>query len=611
MTKDLNTLSFDGLEDILEGIEKPGRYTGGEVGVKSKSLDVLEKDQYIVNTALAFPEIYEIGMSNLGLQILYKEINSRKDMNAERVFSPWLDLEEKLRKTSTKLFSLENRIFLDSFDLIGISAQHELLYSNILNIIDLAGLNINASERKGLFPLVCLGGSAMVNPLPMSRFLDFAVIGEAEGLILDVLGIIKRYKRYAIEKEHDHKTLKKDLIEELKDIEGIYVPGEFKYEYGKNGKIKHIDYSQKVKKAYFKDFSEKTTLEDPVIANIRPVHDRFVAEIMRGCPRGCRFCQAGYIYRPVRKKGLKGLLDSSIKGVLGTGYDEISFMSLSTTDYGGIEKLLEGFCENFSGSRRVSVSLPSLRVDDFSLRLAGLVQQGRKTGLTFAPEAGSQKMRDAIGKRIDEEVMLDCIRKAFLKGWDKIKLYFIIGFSFESSQDIEAIADLVFKIESIAKESLPKKSFRRFKLNISVNAFIPKPFTPFQWLPFDPGGSLSCNFDYLKERLPRRFVKLSWSDTKKSLLETVLSRGDDRICKVIEDAWRSGARFDNWSDIFDFKKYLDAFEKNKIAMGLYVREYDISEILPWDIIDIGVDKKVFKREFERAREIAKKAGIKR
>jgi radical SAM superfamily enzyme YgiQ (UPF0313 family) len=444
----------------------------------------------------------------------------------------------------------------------------------------------------------------MVNPLPMSNFLDFAVIGEADDLIIDVLEIVKKYKKIFTDQKHDQNDLKKSLLEELSVLDGIYIPGDFKYRYDGSGRIKSIDHKSEVKKAYFSGFSKKTTLEDPVIANIRPVHDRFVAEIMRGCPRGCRFCQAGYIYRPVRKKELKDLLDSSIRGIIGTGYDEISFMSLSTTDYSGIEDLLEGFCENFKDKRRVSVSLPSLRVDDFSLRLAGLVQQGRKTGLTFAPEAGSQKMRDTIGKKIEEEVMLDCIKKAFLKGWDKIKLYFIIGFSFESIQDIKAIVDLVLRIEEIAKKNLPKKNFRRFRLNISVNAFIPKPFTPFQWLPFDPGGRLSDNFDYLKEKLPRRFAKLSWSDSKKSLLETVLSRGDDRICKVIEDAWRSGARFDNWSDIFDFSKYLDAFKSNKIDMQLYTREYGTGEILPWDIIDIGVDKEVFKREFEKAKEIA-------
>lgn len=597
MISEKSVMSFQELERLLEGIEKPGRYTDSEIGIKSKSLQTLESRPDIVNTALVFPDIYEVGMSNLGLQILYKEINRRQDLNAERVFSPWLDMEKRLRETSTVLFSLENRIFLDEFELIGISAQHELLYTNILNVLDLSGLDIRSSERDELFPLICIGGAAMINPVPMSSFMDFAVIGEGEDLITEVLSVVKKYKESHLAGQ-GARDLKKRFLKEVARLEGIYVPEEHRFIYS-GAKIAKIENPGKVKKAYIKDFDKRDILTDPVVPNIRAVHDRFVAEIMRGCPRGCRFCQAGYFYRPVRRKDLKKLVGQSVEGMLKTGFDEISFMSLSTTDYRDIERLLDGFTGCLK-DRHISVSLPSLRIDDFSLRLAELIGQGRRTGLTFAPEAGSQRMRDIIGKDIEEKTMLECIAKAFSRGWDRLKLYFIIGFVFEKEEDIEAIVDLVYRIRELARENLGKKSFRRFKLNISVNAFIPKPFTPFQWLPFDPGGRLKERFEILKKKLPKSFVKLSWSDVDRSMLESVLSRGDERVSLAIEHAWQDGARFDNWSDIFDFNKWSGAFLKSGLDMGLYTRAYNTDELLPWDIIDIGIKKQTLVKEYDKA-----------
>lgn len=594
----MKALSFDNFEKILEGVLKPGRYIGNEFAVKSKS--IINAHDAKVFFALVFPDLYEVGMSNLGMQILYEIINSRDDFSAERVFSPGGDLEANLRNSGTKIFSLENRVFLDEFDMIGFSLQHELQYTNALNIIDLAGLSLRSEDRQGLKPIICAGGPAVINPLPMAPFIDFFVIGDGEKIILDILDLAKRFKL--------EKRSKQWFLGKVKKFEGIFVPSEYKFFYFKNGKIKKIEPDIKVKKTTIKDLNDIKITTNPVISNIKPVHDRFVCEIMRGCFRGCRFCQAGYTYRPVRMRKPENLICDCIEGVNKSGYDEVSFLSLSSSDYKDLDLLITGFI-NLKGDKKISVSLPSLRFDSFTLNIAETVQSGRKTGLTFAPEAGTQIMRNIINKNINEEEMLECIKIAFEKGWEKVKLYFMIGLPFENEEDIEAIPDLVHKIIGTAKAVLPKNKIGRLNINLSINAFSPKPFTPFQWAGQDSTERLNQKFLRIRQKLPKKFVTISWSDPERSKLECALARGDLKIADVIEEAFKNGAKFDNWSEFFDFKIWQNAFSRKDIDIEyLTEREADIHEVLPWDFIDIPTSKEFLIKEFDNAKSIALNNG---
>ncbi len=589
----IKRLGFHLLEKLLEDIEKPGRYINQEIGTKSKNPDLSDNLSGKVFMALVFPDIYEVGMSNLGLQILYDIINKQKDFSVERVFSPWVDFEKKLRDNRVKIFSLENRIFLDSFDLVGFTVQHELLYTNILNILNLGGININSKHRGENSPLVCAGGPAVVNPQPLSKFMDFMVIGDGEDVIISILQKVKNYREAGKEK--------KWFLKEISKLEGVYVPQFYKFYYYRDGRIKKIEPGKKVKKAVVKNLDEFKIVLDPVIPNIRTVHDRFTVEIMRGCGRGCRFCQAGIIYRPVRKREVESLIRQSTKGIKNTGYDEISFLSLSSSDYGEIEHLIDGITGSLK-SGKLSVSMPSMRLSSFNLRLLELIQRGRKTGLTFAPEAGSQRMRDIINKNIGENEMLECIKMAFSKGWEKIKLYFMIGLPFENDRDISEIVNLIEKIIMTAKDELPKRKLSRLKINISINAFCPKPFTPFQWAGHQSTEILDRKFNYILRSIPRRYVNIRWTDSRRSIIECALSRGSELMGQVIEGAWENGAKFDNWSDFFNFHIWEKELKKANLDIGFFTtRDFPHDEILPWDIIDIGVSKKFLLKEYDKSK----------
>ncbi|MDD5621596.1 MAG: TIGR03960 family B12-binding radical SAM protein [Actinomycetota bacterium] len=589
----IKRLDSDLLGRLLKDIEKPGRYINNEIGTKSKSPGTMEDFQDLILMALVFPDIYEVGMSNLGLQILYEIINKHKCFSAERVFSPWIDFEEKLRKEKVKIFSLENRIFLDSFDLIGFTVQHEFLYTNILNILDMGGIGIRAVDRRNRFPLVCAGGPAIVNPQPLSRFMDFFVIGDGEEVVISILQRVKKYR--------ENNKDKNWFLKEISRLDGIYIPGFYRFYYYPDGRIKSIEPGEKVKKAVIKNLNEFQIVQDPIIPNIKTVHDRFAVEIMRGCSRGCRFCQAGIIYRPVRKREVGSLVRQCIAGLKKTGYDEISFLSLSSSDYGEIGHLLDKITDP-SKHGRLSISMPSMRLDSLNLKLFELIQSGRKTGLTFAPEAGSQRMRNIINKNIEEKEMLDCIKMAFSSGWDKIKLYFMIGLPYENDKDIHEITLLVEKIIMAARERLSGKKLARLKINISINVFCPKPFTPFQWVSHDNPGNLDSKFDYILKNVSKRYVNINWTDSKKSRIECALARGNERVGEVIESAWKKGARFDNWTDFFKLSVWEEEFVKAGLDIDLFTRKFSVDEILPWDIIDIGVSKDFLLKEYDRARE---------
>lgn len=595
----MKTLNFFDFEKLLEGVLKPGRYIGNEFGIKSKSIENIKDLDSKVFFALAFPDVYEVGMSNLGIQILYETINNHDDFSAERVFSPWIDLEANLRKNSTRLFSLENKIFLDEFDIIGFSLQHEMQYTNVLNMLDLAGLNLRFRDRLNMRkPIVCAGGPAAINPLPMAPFMDFFVIGDGEEVVIKILEVLKQFKLENRRKEW--------FLSKINKFDGVYVPSDYKFYYYDNGTVKKIEPDLKVKKATVKDLDNYRIVTSPVIANIKPVHDRFVCEIMRGCFRGCRFCQAGFTYRPVRTRKAENLISDCMKGIDNSGFDEISFLSLSSADYKELGFLIKSFLD-LNKNKKISVSLPSLRLDSFTLSIAEMIQSGRKTGLTFAPEAGTQIMRDIINKNIDENEMLECISIAFEKGWEKVKLYFMIGLPFENEKDVEGITEIVQKITALARDVLPKSKLGRLNINLSINAFCPKPFTPFQWAPQDSIEILEGKFARIRNNLPKRFVKVSWSDPKKSRIECVLARGNIKVADAVEEAFKNGAKFDNWSEFFNYKTWVDAFDKAKIDINFFTgREAGIDEIMPWDFIDIPVTKEILIKEHKKAKSIALK-----
>lgn len=577
-------------DDILFRVEKPARYIGGELNSFIK-----DKNNIDVRFAFCFPDVYEVGMSHLGMKILYYILNKREDTYCERVFTPWPDLENLMREKEILLYALESKDPIKDFDFIGFTLQYEMSYTNILNMLDLAGVPIRASERSEDDPLVICGGPCAYNPEPLYDIADLFSLGEGEEQLQEIIEVYKEYKGN-----------KKKFLREASHIEGVYVPSLYTVDYNNDGTIQkfspiYADVPSKVKKTIIKDLNKVDYPDKLIVPYTDIVHDRIMLETFRGCTRGCRFCQAGIIYRPVREKTTDKLLEQADSIIENTGYSEVSLTSLSICDYSDLKNLVHSFILKH-GSDKVGLSLPSLRVDSFSVGLINEIQKVRKTGLTFAPEAGSQRMRDVINKGVTEKNLMDSVKSAFESGWSTIKLYFMIGLPYETVDDIIGISDLAEKVVD-HYFSVPKEKRKKgLKVTVSTSIFVPKPFTPFQWSPQIKMEDVREEIQVLRKSIKRKQITYNWHESPVSYLEAVFARGDRRLCDVLVEAFKMGAKLDGWSEYFNFEIWTSAFEKCGIDGDFYAyrrREYD--EILPWDFIDVGVNKEYLIRENERAK----------
>ena len=584
-------------DETLLTVEKPARYIGGEVNAQEK--DITKVD---IRFCMCFPDVYEIGMSHLGIQILYDILNRRTDTFCERVYSPWMDLDKAMREKNLPLFALESQDPVKDFDFLGITLQYEMCYTNILQVLELSQIPIFAKERTEDHPIVIGGGPCSYNPEPIAEFFDIFYIGEGETAYDELLDVYKESKKLG--------ESRIEYLERVAQIEGMYVPTFYDVKYKEDGTIESFTKNNaaapdKVKKQVEMNLSEAYYPTKPVVPFIKATQDRVVLEIQRGCIRGCRFCQAGMIYRPTRERNLEYLKKCAYEMLKSTGHEEISLSSLSSSDYSHLQELVYFLIEEF-GSKGVNISLPSLRIDAFALDVMSKVQDVRKSSLTFAPEAGSQRLRDVINKGLTEEAILGGAMKAFQGGWNRVKLYFMLGLPTETDEDIEGIATLSDKI---AREyyTIPKDQ-RNGKVSIvsSTSFFVPKPFTPFQWSRMYTGEEYIAKARFLRdkmnEQLNRKSIKYNWHEAQVTVLEGVLARGDRRISKVIYDAYKKGCIYDSWSEYFDYQKWMDAFESNGVDIEFYnSRERAEDEIFPWDFIDVGVTKQFLLKEYKKAK----------
>ncbi|MDF2539133.1 MAG: hypothetical protein K0S76_2154 [Herbinix sp.] len=586
-------------DEILLTVEKPARYIGGEVNMQVKDPKEAE-----IRFCMCFPDVYEIGMSHLGIQILYDIFNRRNDTYCERVYSPWVDLDKIMRERNIPLFALESQDPVKEFDFLGITLQYEMSYTNVLQILELSQIPIYAKDRTEEDPIVIGGGPCSYNPEPIAEFFDFFYIGEGETVYNEILDAYKECKR-------ESKT-RNEYLERVAQIEGMYVPAFYDVKYKEDGTIdsfvkNNSKAPDKVVKQVEMNLSETYYPTKPLVPFIKATQDRIVLEIQRGCIRGCRFCQAGMIYRPTRERSLEYLKKCAYEMLQSTGHEEISLSSLSSSDYSNLQKLVYFLIEEF-GSKGINISLPSLRIDAFALDVMSKVQDVRKSSLTFAPEAGSQRLRDVINKGLTEEAILEGAGKAFQSGWNRVKLYFMMGLPTENDEDIEGIAVLS---DLIAREyyKIPKDQ-RNGKVSIvtSTSFFVPKPFTPFQWSRMDTIQEYISKQRLLRskinEQLNRKSIKFNWHEAEVSELEGVLARGDRRIAKVIYDAYKDGCLYDSWSEYFHYDKWMKAFESNGVTLAFYnSRERDENEVFPWDFIDVGVTKEFLLREYRKAKTV--------
>ena len=575
------------MEQLLLSVQKPGRYAGNERGSVIK-----DKSKVDLRFAFCFPDTYEVGMSHLGMKILYSQFNAREDIWCERVFAPWVDFEEVMRKNSIPLFALESHDPLTEFDIIGFTLQYELCYTNVLNMLDLSGIPIKSSERKGLKNLVVAGGPCVCNPEPLADFVDIFFLGEGEEVDLEVIDLYRECR--------DNNVSKEEFLQKAAQIEGVYVPSLYDIEYNSDNTIKAItpkcNAPSTVKKRIIKDLDNCFYPETFVTPFIEIIHDRAVQEVFRGCIRGCRFCQAGFIYRPVREKSADTVNSQAKCLCENTGYEEISLSSLSTSDYTELETLLSEMLD-WSDEQKVSISLPSLRVDNFSPELLENVKKVKKSGLTFAPEAGTQRLRDVINKNVtEEEIMRTCLT-AFQGGYTSVKLYFMLGLPTETDEDLIGITALGQKIVNMFYEMPDRPRGKSVNVSISVSTFVPKPFTPFQYEPQDDLAEVERKQKLLVESLTTKKITLSWHDSKTSILEGVFARGDRRLGKVIYEAHKLGCKFDGWGEMFDYDKWMKAFEIAGVDPNFYNhRTRDFEEILPWSHLDYYVTEKFLQEE---------------
>lgn len=582
------------IDDILQNVEKPSRYTGNE-------WNSVIKDPAKVNIrfAFCFPDVYEIGMSHLGMKILYHLLNEREDTYCERVFAPWVDMEQKMRENKIPLFALESQDPIGSFDFIGFTLQYEMSYTNIINMLDLAGVPIWSRERQEGHLFVCAGGPCAYNPEPLADVVDFFMMGEGEEIICEVMDVYAQWK--------EQKLLREEFLRRIAAIEGIYVPSFYEVTYHEDGTIqqckpKEAGFPLKIKKRIIKDMDQAYFPDRIVVPFTGIVHDRIMLELFRGCTRGCRFCQAGFVYRPVRERTAEKLLELSDKLVNNTGYEEISLASLSTSDYTQLQDLTGELIENMA-DRKVNLSLPSLRIDSFSLDLMEKAQKVRKAGLTFAPEAGTQRLRDVINKGVTEEDLIHSVTLAFHGGWNGVKLYFMIGLPTETLEDVEGISVLGNKVVQAYMNIPREKRGKAVSVTVSTSSFVPKPFTPFQWEPQDTMDTLREKQKFLRDKIKSKSKALSynWHDPELSMLEAVFARGDRRTGEVLVKAWQKGCRFDSWGEHFKFDAWLEAFRECGVDPAFYAnRRRNKDEILPWDHVDVGVSKKFLWQENEKA-----------